>query len=124
MGDPTASHYLKLMLDEVFGKESFRNEIVWCYTTASTPHIRQFVRCTDSVFWYSKGKSWTFNKDSVRVPYQGGSLTEGWDGVTKKKAWKNGVNEKVSKGKFLRVGGEFQRWEHLKNALDTRRKSH
>ena len=30
--DPTASHYLKLTMDAVFGKLNFRNEIVWCYT--------------------------------------------------------------------------------------------
>lgn len=64
----------------------------------------------------------------IKIPFEflirGGNLTEGRDGVTRKKVWKNGVNEKASKEKFLRVGGEFQRWEHLKNALDTRHKSH
>ena len=29
--DPTASHYIKIMIDGVFGQENFRNEIVWCY---------------------------------------------------------------------------------------------
>ncbi|MFQ6008242.1 MAG: DNA methyltransferase, partial [Candidatus Zixiibacteriota bacterium] len=31
--DPTASHYLKILMDTVFGKKNFRNEIVWCYTS-------------------------------------------------------------------------------------------
>jgi site-specific DNA-methyltransferase (adenine-specific) len=31
--DPTASHYLKIVLDEIFGKNNFRNEIVWHYRT-------------------------------------------------------------------------------------------
>ena len=36
--DPTASHYLKLVLDGVFGKENFRNEIIWKrYTGTETP---------------------------------------------------------------------------------------
>lgn len=61
------------MLDAIFGRRNFRNEIVWCYTTASTPHIRQFVRCTDVILWYNKGNVWTFNKDDVRVPYKGGA---------------------------------------------------
>ena len=30
--DPTASHYLKLLMDSVFGRKNLRNEIVWCYT--------------------------------------------------------------------------------------------
>ena len=29
--DPTASHYLKVLMDSIFGKDNFRNEIVWCY---------------------------------------------------------------------------------------------
>ena len=77
--DPTASHYLKGVMDAIWDQnnrkknECFRNEIVWCYTTASTPHIRQFVRCTDTILFYSKSKKWTFNKDDVRVPYKGGA---------------------------------------------------
>jgi site-specific DNA-methyltransferase (adenine-specific) len=35
--DPTAGHYLKLLLDSVFGKNSFRNEIVWCYRGGGSP---------------------------------------------------------------------------------------
>ena len=36
--DPTASHYIKLLLDEIFGKNNFRNEIVWCYKSGgATP---------------------------------------------------------------------------------------
>ena len=35
--DPTASHYLKLIMDDVFGKNNFRNEIAWCYRGAGYP---------------------------------------------------------------------------------------
>ena len=89
--DPTASHYLKIMLDAIFGRRNFRNEIVWCYTTASTPYIRQFVRCTDVILWYNKGKVWTFNKDDVRVPYKGGAPHggQGWsDGEEPLETWR------------------------------------
>lgn len=67
--DPTMSHYIKIMLDYIFGKENFRNEVVWCYTGPSSPNQRQFSRKHDVVFWYSKGKTWAFNKDNIRVPY-------------------------------------------------------
>ena len=68
--DPTASHYLKTILDCVFGKKNFRNEIVWCYHGPGSPNMRQFNRKTDSIFWYNKGGTWIFNRDAVRMPYK------------------------------------------------------
>jgi len=53
--DPTASHYLKIVLDEIFGKNNFRNEIIWCYKRPSAPRQRQLPRLHDIIFWYSKG---------------------------------------------------------------------
>ena len=65
--DPTASHYLKLLMDAVFGKH-LRNEIVWCYTGPGSPKMRQFNRKHDTIFWYSKSKDkWCFNSDAVRI---------------------------------------------------------
>ena len=68
--DPYASHYLKLVMDAIFGEKNYRNEIVWCYTGPGSPHMRQFNRKHDIIFWYSKDDTWTFNKDNVRVPYK------------------------------------------------------
>ena len=68
--DPTASHYLKLVMDCIFGKKAFRNEIVWCYTGPGSPKMRQFNRKHDTLLWYSVGKVWTFNRDDVRLPYK------------------------------------------------------
>ena len=67
--DPTASHYLKMVMDGVFGN-GFRNEIVWCYTGPGSPGMRQFSRKHDIILWYSKGDGWTFNADVVRVPHK------------------------------------------------------
>lgn len=53
--DPTASHYLKLVLDAIFGPRNFRNEVVWCYSRPSAPNQRQLSRVHDTVFWYSGG---------------------------------------------------------------------
>ncbi len=68
--DPTASHYLKLILDGVFCSQrgEFRNEIVWCYRGAGYPK-KDFGRRHDLIFRYSKGKEFTFNLDSVREEY-------------------------------------------------------
>ena len=70
--DPTASHYLKALLDAIFGRKNFRNEIVWCYTGPGSPKMRQFNRKHDTILWYAKGDQWTFNKDDVRLPHKDG----------------------------------------------------
>lgn len=59
--DPTASHYLKILLDAVFGKRSFRNEITWKRTTAHSDTGR-YGRNTDIIFFYSKTEKYTWNK--------------------------------------------------------------
>lgn len=64
------SHYIKTILDEIFGDNCFRNEIIWTYTGPSSPGQRQFSRKHDVIFWYTKSPGqWTFNKDDVRIPY-------------------------------------------------------
>ena len=51
--DPTASHYLKLLLDAVFGIGNFRNEIVWCYKSGGASKHR-FARKHDTLLFYAK----------------------------------------------------------------------
>ena len=68
--DPTASHYLKLLMDSIFGKGNFRNEIVWCYTGPGSPGMRQFNRKHDIVFWYSRSNTWRFNRAAIRIPHK------------------------------------------------------
>ena len=64
--DPTASHYLKIILDSVFGPIRFRNEIIWCYK--SRPQSKKYYgRKHDVIFYYTKSDKYTFNwKDVVR----------------------------------------------------------
>ena len=58
--DPTASHYLKMMMDAVFGIEQFRNKIVWKRTSAHSD-AKRYGRVNDSILFYVKGKEWTWN---------------------------------------------------------------
>ena len=51
--DPTASHYLKELMDAVFGKRNFRNEIVWCYSTSGRAK-RFFAKKHDTILLYTK----------------------------------------------------------------------
>lgn len=67
--DPNASHYLKLVLDTIFCGQGgdFINEIVWCYSQGGKSK-GHFGRKHDVIFWYSKGRDYTFNDKSVRLP--------------------------------------------------------
>jgi site-specific DNA-methyltransferase (adenine-specific) len=58
--DPTASHYLKQVLDFVFGRKNFRNEIVWCYKENDTA-TKYFPKKHDTIFFYTKSEKYTFN---------------------------------------------------------------
>ena len=71
--DPTASHYIKLLMDCIFGKQNFRNEIVWCYRGGGVPK-HDFARKHDVIFRYSPSNTPTFNVDDVRIPYSGDSV--------------------------------------------------
>ena len=70
--DPTMSHYLKLAMDAIWGRNSFRNEIVWYYKNASRGKSR-FARSHDNIFWYSKSTDmWTFNREKILQPFDSG----------------------------------------------------
>lgn len=66
--DHDANAYLRQLLDAVFGRTSFRNEIVWCYTGPS--HTRRWLpRKHDTILFYAKGDDNVCNLDDVRIPY-------------------------------------------------------
>lgn len=54
--DTTASHYLKLLLDAVFGATNFRNEIIWKRTTAHSDARKGFSHVTDTILYYAKSE--------------------------------------------------------------------
>ena len=62
--DPTASHYLKLLMDAVFGRAQFRNEVIW-QRYGSHNDASKYGRVTDSLLFYAdKGATWA----SIRLP--------------------------------------------------------
>lgn len=67
--DPTASHYLKIIMDRIFGIKNFRNEIVWCYSGPSGAKW-DFSRKHDIILRYSKTENVIFNQP--RVPHKSG----------------------------------------------------
>ncbi len=66
--DPTASHYIKLILDAIFGDENFRNEIIWAYRTGGAGK-HWFASKHDTIFFYSKSSACKFKPLKERVYY-------------------------------------------------------
>ncbi|PIR82632.1 site-specific DNA-methyltransferase [Candidatus Kaiserbacteria bacterium CG10_big_fil_rev_8_21_14_0_10_59_10] len=63
-------HYVKILLDEIFGKDNLINEIIWAYTGPSNTK-GYFPRKHDTIFWYAKKEgSQIFNGDKIRIPYK------------------------------------------------------
>jgi DNA modification methylase len=62
-------HYVKVMMDEIFGYENFRNEIVWHYRTGNIAN-KMFRRAHDVIFWYSKTENWIFNPIEIKEYYK------------------------------------------------------
>jgi len=60
--DPTASHYLKLLLDAVFGARNFRNEIVWRRTNAHNVGTRAYPKVHDTLLFCTKSDEYTWHK--------------------------------------------------------------
>ena len=83
--DTNASHYLKVLMDDIFGSDRFINEVIWGYKWGGVGK-RSFARKHDVIFLYSKGEEYTFNDDVVREEY-----------TTKDERWHNN-----KKGKIMR----------------------
>ena len=75
--DPTASHYIKIMMDNIFGHGNFRNEITWRRTITRKGNLtRGLAADSDTIFRYSKGNKFTWNPEAVIIPYDLDNLDE------------------------------------------------
>ena len=66
--DPKASHYLKIILDAIFGHESFRNEIVWRRSTGKSLMTRRLPTNHDTILMYA-GQDHVWHGDGAFIPY-------------------------------------------------------
>jgi DNA modification methylase len=66
--DPTASHYLKILLDSVFGAQSFRNEVVWKRSSAHT--AKKYAPVHDVILFYTKSDDWVWNPAYTPLPQE------------------------------------------------------
>ena len=69
--DPTASHYIKMMLDMIFGMDNFRNEVIWSYKSGGVSK-KYFSKKHDTLFFYSKTDKYNFNQQKERTYKYGG----------------------------------------------------
>jgi len=102
--DPTASHYLKLVLDSVFCSQGgdFQNEIIWCYNVGGKSK-QHFARKHDTIFWYSKGKEHYFDGTLSGLKRETG---------TKSLGGKIGVDEdgRRYQDKLVKATGKYYRY--------------
>ena len=75
--DDNASHYLKMMMDGIFGKDNFRNEIVWQRAVTNKGNLKKgLARDSDLIFRYSKSNDFVWHPDAVTIPYDMADLDE------------------------------------------------
>jgi len=98
--DPTASHYLKLLMDAVFGADNFRNEIIWHYRRW-TAEARKFQKLHDVILFYTKGRDYKFNK--LLTSYTEGSVARKKGGVLHR--FKTGEKPFLVSNRELQKGG-------------------
>jgi DNA modification methylase len=105
--DYHASHYLKVMLDSIFGAKHLCNEIVWCYRGGGVPK-RAFARKHDTIFFYAKGSNWTFNPQYVPYSEASQALVASRGGVS--------IDNRV---RDVRRGAHMPDWWADMNSLQT-----
>ncbi len=92
--DATMSHYLKLVMDCIFGEKKFQNEIVWYYYNKFSKGTKIFAKNYDQIFFYSKNTNYYFNplRELRRTPIKQ-LVRENVNGVLK--------NKKNAEGKVI-----------------------
>ena len=68
--DCLISHWVRIIMDDIFGHKNFKNEIIWCYNSAQGSRRNQFVKQHDNLFFYTKTENYYFNKDSKELGYE------------------------------------------------------
>lgn len=106
--DPTASHYLKILMDTIFGKKNFRNEIIWHYSGWNKILKDKFESRSDTILFYAKEEN-IFNGFSV--PW------ESEDEYVKKRKQKIRVDEQGRKYVLSDAGGGKRIKRYLDEAL-------
>ncbi len=85
--------YINVVLDEVFGRDYFQNEIIWYYTNKYGANSQTFDMFHNTIFWYGKTKEVTYNRIRVPVKIERQQPLRKWNKTLNKNEWlkdKNG----------------------------------
>ena len=69
-------HYVKVLMDEIFGEDQFRNEITWVRTASHNDSVQNYSRIKDYIFFYTKSENYTFNLQYT--PYTSDYIAGEW----------------------------------------------
>jgi DNA modification methylase len=115
--DPTASHYLKVILDAVYRPENFRNEIVW-QRFGSHNDPRRFGRVTDTILFYSKTERYSF--EPVRVAYSLDHLQKrfNYKDPDGRRFWPNTMLAPGGRGPLYEWNGHTRNWRFTRDNME------
>lgn len=96
--DSHIGHYVKILMDEIFGEHNFRNEVIWHYYNKMQGNVGRFASNHDMIFFYSKNENFFF--ESIQEKREGitKQIKRVWDKETQKL-----VNAKDDNGKVLYI---------------------
>lgn len=103
--DPTASHYLKVVMDTIFGVQNYRNEITWKRTTSHSD-AKKFPNISDTILYYSRSEKCIWNE--IRAVYDEGYIERyysNFDKAGRRFAYDNLTKPKGSIGYFYELLG-------------------
>jgi len=121
--DPTAGHYLKIVMDAVFGPKNFRNEVVWKRTSARSDS-HKWNRIHDTLLFYSKSDDYTWH--TQYIPYDEGYVKKFYRHVEAGTGRRYTLSDLMARG--LRKGSSGKPWRgidpgargnHWKNKVET-----
>jgi adenine specific DNA methylase Mod len=61
--------YIRIILEEIFGRDNFKNELIWIYSRMASRGQKNFNNTHQTIYWFKKGDNCTFNVDDVRTEY-------------------------------------------------------
>jgi site-specific DNA-methyltransferase (adenine-specific) len=114
--DPTASHYLKIVMDAVFGMQNYLNEIIW-ERFGSHNDPKRYGRITDTIFFYTKSDAYTFNP--VYVSYSDEHITTRftYEDADGRKFWPNTCLAPGGRGPSYEWNGHVRHWRFTKENM-------
>ena len=109
--DPTASHYLKIILDQIFDVRNYRNEITWKRTTAHSNVGKRYGVITDSILFYVKTSNYTWNQQYS--PYSEEHIRKSYRHV-EEETGRHYASRDLTASMQRASSGQLYEWKHIR----------